>query len=266
MAFAKPTKITSWSISRYHTYAPPTGCPAKAGFKFVKKIHEPGSEAMVRGSAIHAIAEAYIKGWKEFTYEGLDGKKKTLSMGRGVPAELKPFAAEFKRLRTKFAKGSKLLPMTLEDTWAFRDDWTQTTWNDWNGCWLRVKLDLGEFLDELTYVPTDFKTGSMRAEKREEYMEQLELYAVGALTLFGREGLVVRPRLLYLDHGTVYDGSDEATGAPAVEYTMADLPKLQKKWAKAVKPMLSDVKFAPRPGQACKWCFYSKAKHGDCKF
>lgn len=234
--------LTSWSFSRYSDYVQ---CPFKAKLKHLDRIKEPGNEAMQRGADIGKKAELYVKG-----------------EGRVLPPELLKFAPLFRDLRKRYKK--KLHGMTVEDTWAFTNAWDQTTWNDWVNCWVRIKLDLAYPEDDETLIVIDWKTGKFREEKNAEYMEQLELYALGAL-LMHPHVQTVRPYLKYLDIGITYppEGKD-------VEYTRADIPKLQKTWAKRTKKMLSDTRFAPRPNNLCKWCHYRKDNAanggGQCKF
>ena len=251
MVYKKPNKITAWSFSRYSDYVQ---CPLKAKFKHVDKIKEPTNDAMLRGAAIHNLAEDFIK-----------GKIRTL------PPELKLFKTTFAELKKQFKK--KISGMVVEDTWAFKEDWSQTRWDDWADCWLRIKLDCAHTVNEsLTIaidgnvlIVTDWKTGRFREEMNESYMEQLELYALAALILMPHID-VVMPCLAYLDFGIVY---------PAVEgeikFTKADIPRLKKLWAKRVKPMMNDTRFAPRPNDKCRWCWFSMSKKsvggpGLCKY
>ncbi len=238
-------QITSWSFSRYSTY---NLCPLKAKLAFLDKIKEPPNPAMARGAEIHDKAEAYIKG-----------------KGR-LPAELKAFKDEFMALRKQYKK--KINGMVVEDMWAFTADWDETQWNDWANCWVRIKLDCAHHEDEETLIISDWKTGKFRPEKNEEYVEQLELYALSALLLHEHIEVVL-PRLVYLDAEVIYPepGSKEEE---ALTFTRKDIPALKKRWAKRVKPMMNDKTFAPRPNNLCKWCFYrasnKAAGGGQCKF
>ena len=182
MAFKKPTNLTSWSISRYHTWKT---CPASAKYKFIDKIPEPASPAMERGSDIHKLAEEYLKGKK-----------------RILPKELKLFRDLFKELR---GYCSKLTQVThIEASWAFRNDWSQTVFNDWANCWLRVKLDFAVFLPEGNVLNViDWKTGKFREYNIQDYIEQLELYALSAMK-FNPSIEKVVPKLVYLDTGDTY--------------------------------------------------------------
>lgn len=235
-------QITSWSFSRYSTYK---NCPLKLKLSAIDRIREPGNEAMARGDAIHKLAEAYIKG-----------------EGRTLPPELKLFKDEFKKLRAQFKK--KISGMVVEDNWSFTKDWTETQWNDWIGCWVRIKLDCAHHEDDETLIITDWKTGKFRPEMNEEYVEQLELYALAALLLH-EHIKQVKPRLAYLDLGITYPEAEK----PLV-YTRADIPKLKKLWEKRTKAMLNDKQFAPRPNDKCRWCFYRSSNKaaggGQCKY
>lgn len=235
-------QVTSWSFSRYSTYKQ---CPLKLKLSAIDRIREPGNEAMARGDAIHKLAEKYIKG-----------------EGRSLPPELKLFADEFKKLRAQYKK--KINGMVVEDNWSFTKDWDETQWDDWINCWLRIKLDCAHHHDDETLIITDWKTGKFRPEMNEEYVEQLELYALAALLLH-EHIQQVKPRLAYLDLGITYPEA----GAELV-FTRADIPKLKKLWEKRTKAMLNDKQFAPRPNDKCRWCFYRSSNKvaggGQCKY
>lgn len=239
-------QITSWSFSRYSTYQL---CPLKAKLQFIDKIKEPGNEAMQRGAEIHDQCEAYIKG--------------TLPR---LPAECRPFKKEFQALRKQYKKA--INGMVVEDTWAFTNKWDETAWNDWVGCWVRIKLDCAHHEDEETLIVSDWKTGKFRPEKNEEYVEQLELYALAALLLHEHIE-VVKPRLVYLDAEVIYPepGSDDEA---QLTFVRDDIDRLTRLWVQRTKPMLTDKKFAPRPNFLCQWCFFRKANAanggGQCKF
>lgn len=118
----KTPQLTSWSYSRYSDWRQ---CPLKAKLKHIDKIKEPGNAAMERGSKIHEDAERYIKG-----------------TAVKLAPELALFKDEFKMLRALYKK--KALPMVVEDNWAFTATWTETAWNDWVNCWVRIKLDCAQ--------------------------------------------------------------------------------------------------------------------------
>lgn len=226
-----PTKpkprITAWSYSRLNDYQQ---CPLRAKLKYVDRLKEPGSAAMDRGGLIHESAAAYIRGEL-----------------RCLPKDLSLFRKEFKVLREL----NKVTPLAIESQWAFTSKWSVC---DWFGkeAWCRMVIDLATppVMDVLSIV--DYKTGRNRfADQR----PQLELYAIGGFLRYPK-AKVVHPEFWYTDQGEVEED----------EFHRKDLEKLLAKWAKATKPMLSDKTFAPRPSGSCRWCHFSAAKAGPCKF
>ncbi len=243
MTWPPAKNITAWSFSRYSTYKQ---CPLKLKLSAIDRIKEPASAPMERGDAIHKLAQAY-----------LNGDKKTL------PKELAPVADEVRRLRAIVKNGVA----TVEDNWAFRQDWTATTWDDWAKCWVRIKLDLAHFETEDLLVVTDWKSGKFRPDNLQEYLEQIDLYKLGALLTFSHvKGLKVIARLIYTDHGIYYPPIEEGM----VAATAHDLPRLKREWEKRVKPMMKDATFAPKPNKFCYSCHYrasnKAAGGGQCKY
>lgn len=231
MSFVKPT-ITSWSFSRYNVYM---ACPKQAYFKFIRKIKEPGSAAMDRGTAYHKLCEEYLKGRR-----------------RIVPKELKAIAPDLKELKAKKA--------LAEADFTFKQDWSATRWDDWTGAWCRIKADVivPPVVDD--EVPTvevsDFKTGKFK-EGYSEYSVQLELYGLAGLLAYPTAQKATS-KLIFIDHGITVPSEDE--------FTQKDVAKLKKKWEIMVRPMLNDTQFKPKPGSACRFCNFSKAKGGECVF
>lgn len=234
-----PTKkLESWSFSRYSDYKQ---CPLKCKLKHIDKIKEPPNQAMARGSAIHNLAEGYIKGTE-----------------KKFPIELKLLKPEFDTLKRIYKKNPE--SMVVEDQWAFDIKWGESQWDNWAECWLRIKLDCAHHDSPVKMVVTDWKTGKFRESSNEEYVEQLELYALAALLLYPRIEEVL-PRLGYTDQGVFYPEPSK----PLI-FTRDDIPRLKKMWEKRVKPMLSDTTFAPRPNDKCHWCHFSANKAGPCKY
>lgn len=246
--------ISSWSYSRWSDYAGDNGCPRKAKFKYVDRIREPGSPAMDRGSVLHKFAELVVL-QKALTYKNcVDEKGKPLCSAK----DFKKFLAEWKPIQESFADEFALLvkqKASTEEQITFRSDWTETEWNDWNGAWLRIKVDAMYVEPDGTVVIIDYKTGKIRDSHR----GQLSLYAIAAFLRYP-EAKKVRAELWYLDQGEILDE----------DYISSQLEKLQKEWIKKTKAMLSDTVWKPKPGAACRFCFYRKdnAKNGggQCEF
>ncbi len=231
-----PKGLTSWSFSRFSHY---TKCPLAAKLSIIDRLPQAESAAMARGDAIHKQAAGYISGAVEH-----------------LPESLMLFKDLFQDLRARFEDD-----VTVEDTWALRRDWSVTTWDDWQGCWLRIKTDAVRLTDEHLDI-LDWKTGKFSPQYNvAEYELQLELYSLGALLLYGGAipDITVSPHLIYLDHGIVYPQK-------AVVYTMKDLAGLKLAWEHRTRPMLNDRTFAPNPGQQCTWCNFSKEKGGPCQY
>lgn len=230
MATKPALKITAWSYSRLRDYRK---CPFYAKCKHVDRMKEPGSPAMERGSTIHSLAEHFVK--KDAT------RKK-------CPPELAAFEEEFRQLQKRNT--------IVEENWAFTNQWTETGWFDGNA-WCRVKVDLCfQRLDVNHLVVIDHKTGKVGGLN--DYEEQAKLYATAGLIKFPTVD-AVDPRLWYLDHGVEVPEEE-------VLFERAQLPDLIAYWNKATKVMLADTTFKPRPNDTCRWCHFSKAKGGPCKF
>lgn len=234
-------QIKAWSFSRYNLY---TQCPAKAKYEFIDKLKEPKSEAMARGAKLHDDAEAYEK-----------GKRKT------NPFKSEPAKSELLRVRKLWRQRAKLAlagqAPIVEDMWSFTREWSETTWNDWTGCWVRIKLDAAVWLDEETLEVTDWKSGKFHEDQNQQYLEQLDLYALGAFLKF-EHLLKVLPRLVYVDAGVIFPDP-----AKPIVYTRDDLPRLKKRWEGRTKKMLADRLFSPRPGWYCQGCYFNHStKYG----
>ena len=237
------TTITSWSWSRLSVYE---ACPAKAKYKFIDKLPEPPSPAMERGDDIHKKADAYITG-------RLDS----------LPVELKGYKKDFTRWREAHrawaAEEPDALLVETEQTWAYTSSWGLTRYNDWTGCWLRIKTDLTIQVDDYDLEIIDFKTGKNRPEQVSEYRQQLKLYDVGALVRFNEPRLRVRSRLVFLDIPSCEVEGDTVT--------VADVDRLKREWEQRADRMTADKKFMPTPSDsACRWCSFSRSKGGPCKY
>ena len=233
---AQPTTITSWSFSRWNTWEE---CGYKAKLKFLEKLPEPGSPAMDRGNLCHKALENYIKGY---------AAKLVLEK----PCQPKAFGKLFKQLRDQ--RKASPSSVFVEDTFAFRSDWSETTWDSWDDCWLRVKIDCGA-VNNNDIALYDWKTGRFREQNSGKYATQLGLYALGTLIKF--PGATVTPSLVYLDEGIQY--------SPRT-YNASDLPKLRKEWEARVAPMLKDKRFDPKPNSLCRFCTFRKDNGGPCKY
>ncbi len=253
-AFIK--KITSWSFSRWNVY---DQCPAKAKYQFIDKLPQPPSKNLERGTLIHKQAECFIKGQPapmltdpipRLTMGGdwVDVKKVKFHKLGVLPPELKSFEEYFQFLARRYK--NKLSAMAVETTWAFRADWSHTTFDDWKGCVLRVKVDCAYEEDGILYID-DWKSGKYNADLAEEYKKALQLYTLGGFMWYPHIKKI-RPRLRYTDMGASWPEEGEI-----LEYDRADIPKLKELWLKRTRPMLNDIQFAPKPNSKCRFCPFS---------
>jgi hypothetical protein len=238
---ATSQKLTSWSFSRYKDY---TDCPKKAYYKHIAaknnpRLKEPGNAAMDRGTEIHGKAEGYIK--------GVDANGKKVMR---VAPELACVAPLLKELRALYKSSPGQI--VVEENWGFRQDWSQTRWDDWTGCYARIKLDVA-YAEGTTLNIIDWKTGKFSAYKLEEYLLQQELYALTGMLKYPKAETVV-PKLAFTDADVIYPR--EGTDDPDFVFTRKDEPRLIKLWDKRIKPMMNDTSFKEKPGDACRFCYY----------
>lgn len=230
--------ITAWSPSRLNDYET---CPAKANYKYVLRLPEPPAEALDRGSRIHGEAEQFIIG-KE----------------KAVPKDLGRVKRELLRLRKKHAKGL----VHVEKALAFDDGWSPVDWFS-KDAWLRCKLDVVEVVSMgakklvKSALVTDWKTGRNNPRDAEKHGQQLNLYALAVVQSSLAER--VRARLIFTDTG-------ESVDRPEGTVSTKDAITLREKWEARVAPMMRDRTFDPTPNFTCRWCAFSKAKGGPCKF
>lgn len=218
--------ITAWSYSRWRDYEQ---CPLRAKLKYVDKLQEPSAPALERGTAIHLDGEQYLKG-----------------IVKTLPESLVKLAKQYRFALTHGA--------IAEEQWAINRDWESTGYFD-PDCWLRVKVDHYFFPKRGRMVIVDLKTGQVR----DDYEEQLELYATVALLLYDAKEVICEN--WYADHGVVRGGEKEG-----FVYKPDDLPELLTLWNDRTKRMLLDTKFEANPNNGCRWCHFRKSNGGPCRY
>ena len=230
-------QITAWSYSRWRDYEQ---CPAKAKYKHIDRIKEPGSKAMDRGSDIHKSAENFVKG-----------------LAKTLCAELKNFAAHIRKLKKDNAEA--------EGEWAFSAGWrSMVSW--FSGmAWCRIKIDVFALSkDRKRFRVVDYKTGRIY----DDNIEQTELYALGAFKNPALNEIeAVDVELWYVDQPIQIGVNPVVKTFPRTEE-----PALEALWEKRTKAMFMDRRFAPRPNDKCRWCWFRKGNteypggHGPCQF
>lgn len=245
--------IKSWSPSLLEAYE---DCPLRAKLGRVDKLcprcfkgRLKGFEAprcdtcgalieqpppLVRGTLVHAQAEAYITGRE-----------------KGLPENLVAVKGAINPLRTGYKKRTVRVEVEL----AVDSRWKPVQWFS-KDAWLRTKLDVLHFLKAGVAKITDWKTGRFKPDGA--YADQLEIYATAALCSFDVLDTATS-RLVFTDAGEVVE-------RPEGTVTRATLEAAKKKWTKRSLPLFKDTTFAPKPSMGCRWCDYSRNKGGPCVY
>lgn len=216
--------ITSWSFSRFQDFFE---CAYRAKLKYIDKLPDDRPKpAADRGTAIHQLAEDYVRG--------------TLTK---VPQELMKFSEEFITLKRLNKEGK----VSLEGEWGFDKNWNIT---DWKHAWGRIKADAVIHPEPGTAVVIDYKTGR-KFGNEVKHAEQLQLYAVATCL---REPSVqhVVCELWYLDQD---DLTRIDVSRKAVE------TKFLKHFDKKAHKITSATSFPANPNKfVCKWCPYTDGR------
>lgn len=220
--------IKHWTISRLFDYE---SCPLKAKLKHVDKIPDPKpSPAADRGTAIHSLAEGYLKGEID-----------------PLPKELMKFEDEFVSLRSD---GSRKL--MLEEEWGFDKDWQPCGYRA-PEMWGRMKLDICVEVSPTQGVVIDIKTGKKFGNEI-KHGEQTQMYALGAF-IRHPEWQELMTELWYVD-------VDEMLSVKVSRKTAFD--RYLKVFDHRVRKMTSATEFPAKPNiVSCKWCPYGDTGHCD---
>jgi RecB family exonuclease len=211
--------VKSWSYSALKDFEE---CQYRIFLKRVDKREGKKNDKANRGTEIHALAEAYVKG------EG----------------PLDPTLANFEHELTRLAELYKAGKVQVEEDWAFDVDWQPTGWFADN-VWGRFKLDAYVQEDETSARVIDYKTGKKFGNEI-NHGGQAILYAVA--TFMRHPGLqFIQAEFYYLDLKT----DNTLVKTFTRPHAMVFMPKLHER---AVK-LTSAREFKPKPSKmTCKWC------------
>jgi hypothetical protein len=255
----KLEQLKYWSYSVFQTYIK---CPFITKCKYILKLKEPGGPSLEKGNRIHALAEVWVtrqlprNAFEQPPY-GLPAavveELKQVIKSKIMPQELFRFEEEFAALIKEKASG--------EGNWGFTKNWDPCSPTDWARCFCRIKVDTvaleifkkGRGLKETHVFIVDYKTGKEYAEHK----EQRSLYALGALIMYP-DAKTVKVEHWYLDSGTI-----APEDKPDI-WMQEDLERLKVEWGKKTTALLNDTTFAPRPSEACRYCFFRKSNNGPC--
>lgn len=205
-------------------------CAYAAFLSKVKKFKRLSSEAADRGTAIHDLAENYVK----------DGGE--------CPKELLKFEADFEHLIRAYREGN----VQMEENWGFNKDWEPRTW-DADDCELMSKLDVFERESETSARVIDHKTGKKMGNEI-KHSDQCMLYAICAFMKYP-ELEHITCELWYLDKGEKLIKT----------FTRQRAMVFLERYSARIQAVLTCTDFKPKPSMYnCKWCPH--AETGNCEW
>lgn len=210
---AKGKKVPAyWSVSGYNNWRE---CAYRYMLQKVWKFRSPAHPAMERGIRIHKLFEELLKG-----------------NVTGMPDELVKLKKEI--LNLKKHGGNP------EEPWTLTKDLQHTYPTDWNGAWLRAKLDAHHYWeDEAELLIVDLKTGRLKITQ-----SQMDLYAAMS-PFYYPDAEDITVELWFSDHGEI----------ESRHYTPKECKSLWKRWVKRSSDMLADRKFLASPEKGkCDRC------------
>ncbi len=241
--------ISAGSFSRLDVFE---SCNSRAFYAFVERIKEPP-----RGDPPNYCPKNLATGEREwFDKRGIRVHETSDAFLRGQgPAcgEMQHYQPEFEQLKRLYA----MQKVYAEETWAFTRDWQSTTWDDWDNCWMRIKVDAFAVLKGTREEPRegvviDYKTGK-RFGNDAKHADQGQLYQLGAFKRF--------PSLEKVDVEMWYLDQDEMSDPKT--YLRAQGLRFQARWERRMKALTTEAIFKPMPSKVvCKWCPFRQEAHG----
>ena len=227
---------TSWSFSKLGDFEK---CKKYFWLKHEQKIPEPErplrpgqlEHANDRGSRVHDSCEHYVRG----------------DIGVLAPEAEKHFGPRLDLLRAMYALGD----VELEGEWGMDDDWEIT---EWNGAWLRLKLDALVHLSSDQAIVIDYKTGR-KFGNEVKHAQQLQLYALVAFLRY--------PELDTVDAQLWYIDVNETTSQA---FTRSQALRFAKSFEKRGDAIVACNNWPANPNKfSCQWCLYGPEHSGHCE-
>ena len=225
--------IPAWSFSSLSTFE---SCPRHIKLQKIDRIPElpkptsNGEPANERGSRVHDGIEQYIRG------------------NQPLPKEAQAFASEIDEIKRYFQQGQA----EMEGMWTFDNAWRSIHPQDIRNIWLRVKLDAMVFLDDVTGLVIDFKTGK-RWNNEVKHGQQCQLYQLAAFLRFPQLQLI-HTELYYLD-------VDELS---RMTFTRSQGLRFLKAFNERGMAMTTETEFPAKPSvHTCKFCPYNRVENSN---
>jgi RecB family exonuclease len=218
------TNIQAWSFSGLLDYE---ACPRRAKFRYIDKFKTESHPAAARGTAIHDLAEKYVKGELE-----------------DLPKELGKFVHEFHEWKQLYTQ--KLV--RCEEDWGATHQWMPTGFFD-EDVWWRGKLDLCVLEPDKKHATViDHKTGK-RFGNEVKHAQQGQLYAFATFMMLP-EYETVSASMCYLDLGE---------WSRTMTYTREQAAKIGARFISRAERMTTDTTFVAKPNKFnCRWCNYKE--------
>lgn len=226
-------EVRAWSFSALSVFEE---CAYRTYIQKVKRIPEPSGEAAERGTMIHDLAEAYVKG------EGPLPEK-----------YFKHFISEIEELRDGFDKKT----VEVEGEWGFTQEWKPCGWMV-PETWIRIKLDAYHKQSETSARVIDYKSGKKTGNEIKHNQQGL-LYAIGA---FCRD-----PQLEFVNVEFWY--VDQAPGDNLLKrsWTREQAMAFQAKYHVRGVKMTTTTEFDPSPSKwNCRWCHFKEGEYPECRY
>lgn len=219
----------SWSLSAWSLF---NRCKFAYKCRYILQLKDsrPPAPAAQRGIETHKIIEEHI------------------DKGHPLTPELGKWQYAFNQLR------SESIALWPEYKISLTAEWTPTTWDK---AWIKMIIDL--MADKPSGVSVyDWKTG----KEYDEHFEQKELYSIGIMSK--------RPEVQEVSAVHVYLDLGKQTKRV---YHRSQLSARRAQWDFRAKTMELRVSEGPNsgfwiqePNFSCRWCAFSKASGGPCKF
>jgi len=237
----------SWSLSALGTYEK---CQLKARYKYVDRLPEIRGEAASRGVDFHKDIELFLTGERT-----------------SLPDNLSYYNQWFTELKQYEIYPEKVI--TLNDRW-------EEVAGDSPERWYKGVLDLlvlrrGEIIgpekgikrtelsiqsgQETEAIIYDWKTGKIYPD----HEDQRELYSLAVFSALPSVQSV-RAIHVYVDIRQLREQT----------FNRDEMHSMRKRWTDKANHFLSALKtpehMIPNPGYLCRWCAFSRAKGGPCRF
>ena len=231
-----------WSFSQWETY---NACPARWKYQSVLKLpRKPPGPAAARGLQIHGTIEDYISQRTEVCHKDVSSK----------------YFPVFDQFRNH-PNGDR----HCEYKFSLTEDWQVAGPLNAGKAWCVMVLDAVRVGDDhkgphsKRTTPLVAHVGEWKSGRpKDTHGDQRKLYALGSMIRWHDVDEVVVT--------TYYVEDTEKPQRLKVANTDSARQKLKDLWKGRVDLMRSDKLCAPKPGQHCNWCDFSKKQGGPCVF